>query len=182
MGALTAWLSFLINYQIRPRYVGTCNVHAYCSPSPCDLYSRLILPQMQGAPQPQSSSNHDNLISTFTLAIDGFNLAKDILSGTPAKAVVGSVGIILARIRVRFGPLQSFTSTLRHKQDSLQNEDFLRIGTKCAYICSELGKSAGGKNPSSFSQPISEAIDRLEKWASHISFWTLLMSPQWQDC
>jgi len=36
------------------------------------------------------------------MAIDGLNLAKELSSITPAKAVCGSVAIILIMIRVRF--------------------------------------------------------------------------------
>ena len=44
----------------------------------------------------------ENVISSLNMAIEGLNLTKDILSITPAKAVCGSVSLVLAMIRVRF--------------------------------------------------------------------------------
>ena len=45
--------------------------------------------------------HQDNVISTLNLAIEGLNLTKEILSITPAKAICGSVTVVLAMIRVR---------------------------------------------------------------------------------
>ena len=43
----------------------------------------------------------DSALSSLNLAIEGLNLAKEISSITPAKAVFGSVSVLLAMIRVR---------------------------------------------------------------------------------
>ena len=43
-----------------------------------------------------------NVLSTLNVAIEGLNLTKEILSITPAKAVCGSVSVILAMIKARF--------------------------------------------------------------------------------
>ena len=48
----------------------------------------------------------DNVLSSLNLAIEGLNLTKEILSVTPAKAICGSVSVVLTMIRVRF-PLVS---------------------------------------------------------------------------
>jgi hypothetical protein len=53
------------------------------------------------APRP---NRRDNALSSLNVAIEGVNLAKEILSMTPAKAVFGSVSVILAMIRVGFIP------------------------------------------------------------------------------
>ena len=43
----------------------------------------------------------DSALSSLNLAIEALNLAKEISSITPAKAVFGSVSVLLAMIRVR---------------------------------------------------------------------------------
>ena len=53
-------------------------------------------------PTPQSSRGWDSLLSALTIAIEGLNLAKEMTSATPAKAVFGAVGALLVMIRVRF--------------------------------------------------------------------------------
>ena len=48
----------------------------------------------------QSHEGREGAISALNAAIEGVNFAKELSSITPAKAVFGSVGIILATIRV----------------------------------------------------------------------------------
>ena len=43
----------------------------------------------------------DDAVSLLNVAIEAVNLAKEISSVTPAKAVFGSVSVLLAMIRVR---------------------------------------------------------------------------------
>ena len=43
----------------------------------------------------------DNAISSLNVAIETVNLAKEVASITPAKAVFGSVSVLLTMIRVR---------------------------------------------------------------------------------
>jgi len=50
----------------------------------------------------QRQKGRDGALSSLNVAIDGLNLAKEISSITPAKAVFGSVAIILTMIRVSF--------------------------------------------------------------------------------
>ena len=50
----------------------------------------------------QRENRRDNVLSALNVAIEGLNLTKEILSATPAKAVCGSVGVVLVMIRVRF--------------------------------------------------------------------------------
>ena len=42
----------------------------------------------------------NNVLSSLNVAIDALNLVKEVSSITPAKAVFGSVSVILAMIRV----------------------------------------------------------------------------------
>ena len=45
--------------------------------------------------------DRDGALSLLNAAIEAMNLAKEISSLTPAKAVFGSVGILLTMIKVR---------------------------------------------------------------------------------
>ena len=50
----------------------------------------------------QRQKRQDNVRSLLNAAIEAMNLAKEISSATPAKAVFGSVGVLLTMIMVRF--------------------------------------------------------------------------------
>ena len=52
--------------------------------------------------KPQRSEGKDRNLSSLNIAIEAMNLAKEISSITPAKAVFGSVSILLAMVRVCF--------------------------------------------------------------------------------
>jgi hypothetical protein len=47
----------------------------------------------------------ENALATLNIAIEGLNLTKEVLSITPAKAVFGSVSVVLVMIRVCSAPL-----------------------------------------------------------------------------
>ena len=49
----------------------------------------------------QRPKGRGSIISSLNVAIDATNLAKEISSITPAKAVFGSVSVLLTMIRVR---------------------------------------------------------------------------------
>ena len=53
------------------------------------------------ASNPQRPKHRDNALSSLNVAIDALNITKDILSGTPAKAVCGPVSVVLIMIKVR---------------------------------------------------------------------------------
>ena len=53
---------------------------------------------------PQRQKRRDDALSSLNVAIEAVNLAKEVSSITPAKAVFGSVGILLTMVRVRFFP------------------------------------------------------------------------------
>ena len=67
-------------------------------PGSCTLPSTMT-------PKPQRPKRQDNVLSSLNVAIEALNLTKEILSITPAKAVCGSVSVILTTIRVRFLPV-----------------------------------------------------------------------------
>ena len=51
--------------------------------------------------KPQRPKGRDGSLSSLNVAIEAMNLAKEVSSITPAKAVFGSVSILLAMVRVR---------------------------------------------------------------------------------
>ena len=53
----------------------------------------------------QQPEERDGAISALNTAIETLNLAKEVSSVTPAKAVFGSVSVILAMIRVSLLPV-----------------------------------------------------------------------------
>ena len=48
----------------------------------------------------QRPKGRDGILSSLNMAIDALNLAKEVSSITPAKAVFGTVAILLTTIRV----------------------------------------------------------------------------------
>ena len=52
--------------------------------------------------KPQRPKGRDGTLSSLNVAIETMNLAKEVSSITPAKAVFGSVSILLTMVRVRF--------------------------------------------------------------------------------
>ena len=50
----------------------------------------------------QRPKGRSGLRSTLNVSIEAMNLAKEISSVTPAKAVFGSVSVVLTMVRVRF--------------------------------------------------------------------------------
>ena len=57
----------------------------------------------------QRQKRQDNILSLLNAAIEAMNLAKEISSATPAKAVFVSVGVLLTMIRVHFLPLLRYS-------------------------------------------------------------------------
>jgi len=51
------------------------------------------------APQPK---RREKIVSALDAAIEALNVAKEVSGITPAKAVFGSVSVILTMIKVRF--------------------------------------------------------------------------------
>ena len=50
----------------------------------------------------QRLKGRDGALSSLSMAIEAMNLAKEVSSITPAKAVFGSVSILLTMVKVRF--------------------------------------------------------------------------------
>ena len=104
----------------------------------------------------------DNVLSSLNAAIEALNLTKEVLSITPAKAVCGSVGVILAMIRVRLSLIRVDRCRLNRGQDSMINEtDYVELGFACSDICTALGRGMDGKKLDDLSQSVSDAIGQL---------------------
>ena len=117
---------------------------------------------MRGYHRPQSPKDQDHWVSALSTAIEGFNLAKEVVNIAPAKVAFGSVAIILAMIRVRSDCPQSFVSTLSQAQDSkLNDEDYIKLGIACADVCIALSRGLKGRHLADLNQSVFEAIAQL---------------------
>ena len=98
------------------------------------------------------------------MAIEAVYLAKELSSATPAKAVFGSVGILLAMIRVcTSSTIMNFLFTCN--QDSMANEaEYVELGLACAEICRVLDRGMNGKELGDLSQSVREEINQLMTW------------------
>ena len=85
-------------------YKTAAHPHQSSDPSVRPVYrtiiSQLPLPSTMD-PKSQQPKRQDDALSLLNTAIEVMNLAKEVSSVTPAKAVFGSVSILLAMIRVR---------------------------------------------------------------------------------
>ena len=114
------------------------------------------------ATKPQQPKGRDGAISSLSIAIDAMNLAKEISSPTPAKAVFGSVSILLTMIRVCY-LLFSDHSSFTCNQDSMANKtDYVDLGIICADVCRALERGTNGKGPDDLNQSVREAIAQLK--------------------
>jgi len=104
----------------------------------------------------------DTTLSSLNTTIEALNLAKEVSSITPAKAVFGSVSILLTMIRVCV-----FSSPMTHlkltsNQDSMANEgDYIELGLACADVCKALDRGIDGRRSDNFSRSVREAIEQL---------------------
>ena len=106
--------------------------------------------------------HQDRALSLLSAAIEAMNLAKEVSSMTPAKAVFGSVSILLAMIRVRIPPFYNGEPQVYTHQDSLANEtDYVDLGLACADVCKALGRGMSGKQVDELSQSVLEAVGQL---------------------
>ena len=111
-------------------------------------------------PKSQRPKGRGGILSSLNVAIEAMNLAKEISSITPAKAVFGSVSVFLTMIRVR--PLLCDQTKLTLNQDSMANElDYVEIGLFCAKICGALERGMNAKRLEELSQSVVDAINQL---------------------
>ena len=105
----------------------------------------------------------DGVLSSLNVAIEALNLAKEISSVTPAKAVFGSVGVLLVIVRV--GSLSLHVGQPRaHStwQDSMANRiDHVELGLACADVCRALDRGMNGRRADQLCRSVFEAIEQL---------------------
>ena len=109
----------------------------------------------------QRPKERGGVLSSLNVAIDATNLAKEISSIAPAKAVFGTVSVLLTMVRVRLLPVIG-CSKLTRSQDSMANElDYVELGLSCAKICGALDRGLGGRRLEELSQSVCDAINQL---------------------
>jgi hypothetical protein len=118
---------------------------------------------MDATPQPQQPKGRDGVLSALNVAIEGLNLAKEISSITPAKAVFSSVSILLVMIKVKsLLSVHVGRLLINCVQDSMANRtDYVELGLACAGVCRALDRGMGDRRADQFSRSIFEAIEEL---------------------
>ena len=66
------------------------------------VFSQLPRPSTMDAKSSKQQKRRENALSLLDAAVEAMNLAKEISGATPAKAVFGSVSVLLTMIMVRF--------------------------------------------------------------------------------
>ena len=118
----------------------------------------------------QRPKGRDGTLSSLNVAIEAMNLAKEVACITPAKAVFGSVSILLTMIRVRFPLSTTRCSVLTRGQDSMLNKlDYVDLGLACADVCGALDRGVNGRRLEDISQPVREAIEQLTMWVQPVT-------------
>ena len=110
----------------------------------------------------RQQKRRDDALSLLNVAIEAMNLAKEISSVTPAKAVFGSVSVLLTMIRVRFLLFSMTHSRFTCNQDSMANKtDYVDLGLACADVCRALDRGMNGGRVDQLSQSVFQAIEQL---------------------
>ena len=114
----------------------------------------------------QRPKEREGILSALNVLIEASNLAKEISSATPARAVFGSFAVILTMIVVR-SFLSCATASPRPTlvQESLANQqDYIELGLNCAEICKVLDRGTKGRGTEHLSLSVREAINQLTMW------------------
>ena len=92
------------------------------------------------------------------------NLIKELSSMTPAKAVFGSVTILMTMIRVRLSSSSVIYCRFTRNQDSMANKaDYVDLGLACADVCKALDRGMNGRRLDELNRPVLEAIEQLTR-------------------
>ena len=112
----------------------------------------------------------DGALSSLNEAIQDLSLVKGTRSKTPARAVFGSVGVLLTTIRVCLFSSYGVWFWFTFVQDSTANEgDYVELGLHCANICRALDRGMDGKRPDDLSQSVRETINQLTAWVGSLA-------------
>lgn len=110
----------------------------------------------------QQPDGRDCVSSALIVAVEGLNLAKEIASITPAKAVFGSVSVLLVMIRVSFLSVRPCHLSANRVQDSMANRvDYVELGFACADVCKALDRGMNGRRADQFGRSVFQAIEQL---------------------
>ena len=110
----------------------------------------------------QRRKGRDGAVSSLNMAIEAMNLAKEVSSITPAKAVFGTVSALLTMIRVSYPPSTARYFRLTPGKDSMANKlDHVKLGLECADICQALDRGLKGKKLDELSCSVCDAISQL---------------------
>ena len=112
-------------------------------------------------PDSQRQKRRDGALSSLNVAIEAMNLAKEVSSVTPAKAVFGTVSILLTMIRVRFSPPMICSRFTRNQDSMINKTDYVELGLACADVCRALDRGVSGRRLDALSQSVCEAIGQL---------------------
>ena len=113
----------------------------------------------------QQPKEREGVVSVLNGFIEVFNLAKEVSGNTPAKAIFGSVSVILAMIRVSLLAFRwSNTDSAEYAQDAMANEaDYVELGLACADVCTALKRGLEGKEENDLNDSVQKAIEQLRK-------------------
>ena len=113
----------------------------------------------------QQPKEREGVISALNGFIEAFNLAKEISSNTPAKAVFGSVSLLLAMIRVSLLAFRwSNIVSAECAQDTMANKaDYVELGLACADVCATLKRGLDEKSEDDLNDSVREAIKQLRR-------------------
>ena len=112
----------------------------------------------------RQQKRQDNNLILLNVAIEATNIAKEVASATPAKAVFGTVSALLTMIRVHSLPFSVPHPRFTHNQDSMANKsDYVELGLACADVCKALERGLNGKELDDLSSSVREAIEQLTK-------------------
>jgi hypothetical protein len=113
-------------------------------------------------PKAKQSKRRDDVLSSLNIVIEGLNLADKLSSITPAKAVFGTVSVILTMIRVRSLVLCEDPLRADTMHTGLVNEDdYVDLGLACNTVCTALDRGLKGKRLSELSGSVLDAISQL---------------------
>ena len=112
----------------------------------------------------QGTNRRNNALSLLNAAIEAMNLIKELSSTTPAKAVFGSVTILMTMIRVRLSSSSMVYCRFTRNQDSMANKaDYVDLGLACADVCKALDRGMNGRRLDELNRPVLEAIEQLTR-------------------
>ena len=132
--------------------------------SPCPQRSPAVTTM---DPKSQRPKRQDNTLSLLNAIIEVANLAKELSSPTPARAVFGTVGVILTMIKVPFSSSLVDHFRVSCDQDSMANKsDYVDLGLTCVDVCKALHQGMDGKELDDLRPPVREAIEKLTAWVT----------------